>query len=559
MLPVQILLLILLAIVAATNTDTANNTGEKRITSSSTSFSSSSSSSLNNILVSTSIASNTIIYSCFFTTNDSDNNNDINDNAVPRSKKCACCKGIANAREQLFGLDGASDNDKDNDNNNQNDNISDADNEAILLYQRCVLEVAQVPSVAININNNNNETIASANFSWTVPATTTLAKQSKVLLKSATMTTSQFISTNHYSHGNDDDNDDNRHGNNDMLQLQTIQTISPYHMYNNNNIKTTQMIVDDSSSSSSSSSSNILNSTSTVVTSNLGRDGGMHRLFHHSFQPIPTDDVNHNDLKKISFYLFVTIPQGMFIDLDDPFEAASGSSFTKVDESSATASSTKMNKNNKNNVDDDNSSFGSSASSTSTFVVTTTRYRPEEKYIEELKLSNNTNNDVMISSFRIRLHSATICDIEQPAFDSGQHILIWEIDNIEVLAPLSSLSNNNKHIPVLTPFPVIKFATKVHLRYPRPSSSMEVYIDLPQPFLLSSSSSTSQSEPINEKQQQQHSTNSGWTIGSSERVWVAAGHDHDHDYIMIMTISVCLIGVVIMLWDISIVSLWDDV
>jgi hypothetical protein len=50
-----------------------------------------------------------------------------------------------------------------------------------------------------------------------------------------------------------------------------------------------------------------------------------------------------------------------------------------------------------------------------------------------------------------------------------------------------------------------------------------------------------------------------WQADINELVWVATGNDEDHDIVMGVTILSCLIGVIIMLRDISKVSLWDDV
>ena len=109
---------------------------------------------------------------------------------------------------------------------------------------------------------------------------------------------------------------------------------------------------------------------------------------------------------------------------------------------------------------------------------------------------------------------------------------------------------------------MIEFATKLHLRYPHPSSTLEEWIDLSSPLLFSVLPSSGnqlinkeESGVTSKEQQQKHH---GWDLDFVERVWVAAGKDEDHDWIMTMTISFCLIGVVIMLRDISRVSLWDD-
>jgi len=224
-------------------------------------------------------------------------------------------------------------------------------------------------------------------------------------------------------------------------------------------------------------------------------------------------------------YLLVNIPQGMFIDLDDPFEAAN---FETIESTPISG--------NTNNID-----ISVKIAATSTFFVTN---RP----------TNAHKSSVL--SFRAQLHSAIICDIEQPAFVSGQHVLVWEIDNIVI-------TKNQQEIgePSSIPSPVIEFATKLHLRYPHPSSILEEWIDLLRPILFSVLPSDykiiKESDVTSIKMmpdKQQHI----WDLDFVERVWVAAGNGDDHSYVMGMTISFCLIGVVIMLRDISRASLWDN-
>ena len=117
--------------------------------------------------------------------------------------------------------------------------------------------------------------------------------------------------------------------------------------------------------------------------------------------------------------------------------------------------------------------------------------------------------------------------IEQPSFVSGQHLLVWEIDQIETIGHKT-----------------LEFATKLHLRYPHPSQTLDQWIDLPSPLLFVNAATHN---------------NYDWNLEIAESVWVAAGKDEDHDWIMGLTISCCLIGVGIMLRDVSRVSLWDDV
>ena len=388
------------------------------------------------VLLTSSSASATI-YSCF----SSDNQ------ASRRPTKEACCDSIVKVWQ-------------DNDNTNlfSGQTISSSS-----IYQQCVMEIAQVPSIGSDTTEQIENPDDTAKFSWVVSNTT----------KSAVKSTS--IEQSLWKPGNRDQKE---------LERKRVHTITPYHKTRlqpsiQNNFQPTPAIA-------------------CKLDSHLGENGGMHRLFHHSFQLLgsPTTDYS-------TYFLYLTIPKGMFIDLDDPIEPTMG-----------TIQSMPM------EINDD------FASNTSHSFVTTITTQPQ-------------NRKSSVLSFRARLHAAVVCDIEQPSFVSGQHLLIWEIDKILTA---------NDNMPL-----VIEFASKVHLRYPHPSPSMVEWIDLPSPLLFAAVNSDS--VVLNTVLGQNH----GWGLGIAERVWVAAGKGEDHNWIMGMTICFCLFGVAIMLRDISKVSLWDDV
>lgn len=123
----------------------------------------------------------------------------------------------------------------------------------------------------------------------------------------------------------------------------------------------------------------------------------------------------------------------------------------------------------------------------------------------------------------LRVHAAGVCDIEQPAFASGQHAIVLELE--QDANPLS-------------------FASKFHVRYPYPSPTYSQYVHLPEPQLLCT-------------------TYDGSLVGTAptkdaEVVWVAAGSDEDHDFVMWTTVLMCCFGVVWMMSDISHVARWDE-
>ncbi|VEU41391.1 unnamed protein product [Pseudo-nitzschia multistriata] len=250
------------------------------------------------------------------------------------------------------------------------------------------------------------------------------------------------------------------------LGRETVRTISPYH-------KTAVPVPGIETG---------------LVVSRLGAEGGMHRLFHHeiTLPGTPAGDSGANP----RYYLYVTVPSGMFIDLDDPFEAPQGG---RIEPAAAAP--------------------GGDASRDAGFEATCTTGP-----------SAGTETGPAVS-FRARLHAAAVCDIEQPSFASGQHLLVWELEVLGASKPGATER--------------IGFATKLHLRYPRPSPDGERWIDLPAPVLV---------DPVG----------GGRIAGWEDPVRVAAGRDGDHDWIVAATVGACLVGVAAMVRDISGVSLWDD-
>jgi len=361
------------------------------------------------------------------------------------SGKEACCKGIIEVRQQ-----------------DNSDNINDdSTDQSSLFYQRCVAEIALVPS-SIESATMVGNTDDSAKFSWMV------SKTFESVVKSTSI--EQFLWESSTGDGNN------------QFQRVPTQTVTPYH-------KTRFQ-------PPMQNSSQPIITIATKLDSHLSRDGGMHRLFYHKFQSFESNDGEDDP----NYLIYLTIPKGMFIDLDDPIESTTGSIQSLPTENNGAVASV-MNHG---------------------FVVTASETRKSS-----------------VLSFRARLHAATVCDIEQPAFVSGQHLLIWEIDNI--------VTRESDTTPA-----VIEFATKLHLRYPHPSSTLEEWIELPSPLLFT----TLKHYPPKSSEGYEYGYN--WDLDSVDRIWVAAGNDEDHFWIMCMTISFCLIGVVIMLRDISKVSLWDD-
>jgi PIG-X / PBN1 len=262
--------------------------------------------------------------------------------------------------------------------------------------------------------------------------------------------------------------------------------------------------------------------------SRLDSDGGLHRLFHHSF---PITNGNNEDV----FLVFLVVPQGMFIDLDDPLEAPR---LRPAPPPSVCSSSTSSSPSHSGSITPPPAYAFSTIDDPDALVITAT------------------------------LHAAKVCDIEQPAFVSGQHVLAWEL-SVERADQSTTTSTSSCKTDVstsaeaaATPF-VVEFATKLHLRYPHPRPNQEDWIDLPKPILFAVATEDERSlvAPAAEVAIVDASPDASpdWHLEIAGRVWVATGKDEDHDLVMGVTIASCLLGVVIMLREISRVSSWDDV
>jgi hypothetical protein len=312
---------------------------------------------------------------------------------------------------------------------------------------QCLLEIANVPKVS-----NEHGGSETAKHAWMVSKSTTaaLANAGQQFLYDASSSSS----------------------------FSPIQTPSPFHL--NGETTSSQQLFP------------------LLADSELDPSGGMHRLLHHSMILDPVVS---------TYYLYVVVPSGMFVDLDDPLEV-----------------------------------------STSTSQVWMSPMEPTSgaKCAFSIVQAAEQDNATSSTTVQVHLHAATICDIEQPAFVSGQHILVWEIRSL----------HRNKNQPTRP----LHIATKLHLRYPQPLPSMERWIDLPKPLLFGYLNDDTTEQTIQSlHQQQSNDLSKSWTVDVLDPVFVAAGNSLDYAWVMGITIASCFIGVVWMLQDISRVSLWDSV
>lgn len=497
------------------------------------------------------------IYSCFFPATVGDRNK--SDHKILLFERDICCKGLTNVIEILQDIVGGNDGDGENENFHRNSFKTGPHNERSVMYQRCLLELAQVPlSIEGALSSSSLSQIIEAKFSWAV--TTLFDDEHFKAFKKKTLSC-QYITL--YNSGSLND-DFGRVQGISKANMRRTQTVSPFHIDRDffellkadegagseQLLPTTATTVDHHTKGSYKNVTiKILSKYLDGAMSNLYHSGGMHRLFQHSIRltsSMVSKKVSDKQnvmisLDNISFYLYVIIPQGMFIDLDDPFEAIQSPSFqristSKIEQTIATMT-TAMN----------DTDYSSASSSTFSVVL-------QQPNVESL---------TSLSSFRARLYYASVSDIEQPAFVSGQYVLIWEIDEITFFPDV---------LPKMFEHPIlgIEFATKLHLRYPNPSPSMETYIHLPKPIILfvephlshelkeSTSSGSYNMDLQHDYREWQQLHQRQLDLESSHQIWVASGNKNDHDFVMKMTLCFCLIGVGMIMRDISKVSKWDD-
>jgi len=129
--------------------------------------------------------------------------------------------------------------------------------------------------------------------------------------------------------------------------------------------------------------------------------------------------------------------------------------------------------------------------------------------------------DDFLTDSKSTLHAAKVCDIEKPAFVSGQHVIVVEGRSDSTLC---------QH-------------TKWHIRYPEPSQGGIDFIqNLPEPQAVFMKDGV--------LYHNQH-------LAKMPHVSVATGYEQDGDFVKWATMVACWVGVWKMLLDISMVSYWD--
>ena len=270
------------------------------------------------------------------------------------------------------------------------------------------------------------------------------------------------------------------------------------------------------------------------VHSELSEEGGMHRQLHHVVMvESPTPVVSSSSSSTVltssaSLYLFLVLPEDFFMDMDDPIEGG--------------------------------------------------------KTQQECAVYNDAT---IPCSIEYHLVDGEVVDIEQPAFDSPQHVVGIELSFNATL--LGVQDNPPASMSVSSPsWLTLRFTTKVHTRYPTPVNTFEnknppwstttrqKSIGLPNPRVVGGhwkwkdKVATDNTvfffqEDENAKRRFEgedpgDSSSAGidWNIPTWLPTTVAAGSQDDYPWVVLGTLLCSLVGAAITLRDLSLVSHWDS-
>lgn len=254
------------------------------------------------------------------------------------------------------------------------------------------------------------------------------------------------------------------------------------------------------------------------LSSKFSTDGGMQRAFSQSIQmkgiiPHKISDRNATSILSGIFQLHLPIARETFLDLDDPFQ-------------------------------DDMKHACQVFSST---------------------MKDSTTCSVKIISSSDDGHKLTsqkqYIDIEQPAFDSSQHVLLLQLDFS------MKIDHNTQSFDV-----IFRFSPVIHIRYQMPLSrtanQKKVQLYIPSPyFYMAEISLLSKSDYViyDENFSACFHRNIECTSVSNQSsntllypiyIESATGYDHHHDYVVIVTTLASLLGTWILLRSMSRVSIW---
>jgi PIG-X / PBN1 len=248
------------------------------------------------------------------------------------------------------------------------------------------------------------------------------------------------------------------------------------------------------------------------VSSRLSTDGGMHRELHHvvtvEYPPVSADENESDEPQTVAtgtLYLLLVLPEDFFMDMDDPVVGGAVQ-------------------------DCGNSVLGLGGCTIHYFLV---------------------EHDLV--------------DIEQPAFDSPQHVVGIKLSFQHPLLLQDDAKDSSSS------FLSLQFTTKIHTRYPVPvgggfhqestsSLARRKRIGLPAPGIIGGNWQVRKKDldPI-----------VVWFLQEAEVVadsaanqqWlsttVAAGSDGDYPWVILGTLMCCLIGAALTMRDLALVSIWD--
>eukprot|EP00978_Attheya_sp_CCMP212_P022162 scaffold65752_cov58-Attheya_sp.AAC.3 len=290
------------------------------------------------------------------------------------------------------------------------------------------------------------------------------------------------------------------------------------------------------------------------ISSSLSNQGGMHRPFHHKINlSVPNND---HSLKKpedtvIRMDIALPLSEHVYIDMDDPYHDG-GTSTTACRPSFIVPSS----------------------------VVAGNNGIPTQPLWNvscsiELILPPSSSSSSSSSIFE-----TSVIDVEQPSFASPQHVVLFRL-HMTMDATTAAATTATRPLLLSDPSSIatthqieIEFSNTLHIRYPSPvvlerdsekrnprwlllsspQESRHVMVHIPKPIILTGT--TDGDDGKKQKTEVVVVYPERCTHSNILMLSVAAGADEDYWFVVTITLLSSLIGSIIMIRDISRVSIW---
>eukprot|EP00550_Attheya_septentrionalis_P004011 CAMPEP_0198289314 /NCGR_PEP_ID=MMETSP1449-20131203/7543_1 /TAXON_ID=420275 /ORGANISM="Attheya septentrionalis, Strain CCMP2084" /LENGTH=583 /DNA_ID=CAMNT_0043987623 /DNA_START=169 /DNA_END=1917 /DNA_ORIENTATION=+ len=285
------------------------------------------------------------------------------------------------------------------------------------------------------------------------------------------------------------------------------------------------------------------------ISSSLSNQGGMHRPFHHKINlSFPNDSLKKREASIIRMDILLPLSENVYIDMDDPYHDGG---------TSATACCP---------------NFVPSSAAGNNGIPT----QPHGNMSCSIELILPPSSSSSSSSASI--FETSVIDVEQPSFASPQHVVLFRL-HVTMDATTAAAATTTTKPWLLSDYQIeIEFSNTLHIRYPSPvvlerdsernprwllSSPQErrhVMVHIPKPIILTGTTdggmTTANHIDKKEKTDVMFVYPERYTSSNILMLPVAAGADEDYWFVVTITLLSSLIGSIIMIRDISRVSIW---